>query len=83
MDRCTLVGVMARRRKGEAVTLYCTQCTWGSELSMAETEASRVVVCAHCGKPIYWHRCESCGLCYVGNEKPNCPACDDVTLDNL
>lgn len=50
---------------------------------MAETEASRVVVCAHCGKPIYWHRCESCGLCYVGNEKPNCPACDDVTLDNL
>jgi hypothetical protein len=63
------------RRKAESVTLYCTHCTWGSELPLAETEESQVITCSHCGKPIYWHRCETCGLCYAGTEIPRCPIC--------
>jgi hypothetical protein len=69
------------KKKGESTTLYCTHCTWGTELSMAETESSRIVPCAHCGKPIYWHCCETCGLCYVGAQTPHCPICNDPELE--
>jgi hypothetical protein len=71
------------RRKGEAVTLHCSHCTWGTELPLADTEASCVIQCAHCGSAIYWHRCEQCGLCYAGGEAPRCPICDDPSLDQL
>jgi hypothetical protein len=50
---------------------------------MADTEESRVVPCAHCGKPLYWHSCAGCGLKYVGSEQPKCPICDDSALDEL
>jgi primosomal protein N' len=72
-----------KRRKGEVVTLYCSSCSWSTELPLAETESSRVVSCTHCGKPIYWHACEQCGLKYVGNAMPECPICDDGSLDSL
>jgi hypothetical protein len=50
---------------------------------LADTEASCVIQCAHCGSAIYWHRCEQCGLCYAGGEAPRCPICDDPSLDQL
>jgi hypothetical protein len=76
-----------RRKKGESVTLYCTHCTWSTELSLAETEHSVVVTCSHCGASIYWHACASCGLKYAGEQAPRCPVCDadgsleDITFD--
>jgi len=72
-----------KRRKGEVITLYCSSCTWSTELPMADTERSCVVPCAHCGKPLYWHACEHCGLKYVGGAAPRCPLCDDSSLDGL
>ena len=71
------------RRKGELVTLHCARCHWGTELPLADTRSSTVVACAHCGEPIFWHRCELCGLCYVGNALPCCPSCEDPSLDDL
>lgn len=50
---------------------------------MEDTVHSTVLPCAHCGEPIYWHRCEHCGLCYVGSATPACPSCDDPALDDL
>ena len=50
---------------------------------MADTEASCVVPCVHCGKPLYWHACEQCGLKYVGAATPKCPICEDSSLDSL
>jgi hypothetical protein len=76
--------LQVKRRKGEVITLYCSGCSWSTELAMADTETSRVVPCAHCGKSLYWHVCEQCGLKYVGAaEKPACPICDDDSLDSL
>lgn len=72
-----------RRKKGEVVTLRCARCTWSSELPLAETEHSTVIACVHCGEPIYWHCCATCGLCYVGEAAPQCPSCDDPSLDEL
>lgn len=71
------------RKKGEVVTLYCEGCTWSSELPMAATEQSVTIPCAHCGKPLHWHRCAQCGLGYVGAAEPSCPICSDSTLDEV
>ena len=72
-----------KRKKGEAVTLHCERCNWGTELAMAATEVSTVVACAHCGGSLYWHRCEQCGMGYLGSAEPACPSCDDASLDEL
>jgi hypothetical protein len=76
---------MARvgKKKGEVATLYCESCSWSTELPLASTRDSVVVPCAHCGAPLYWHRCGSCGLCYAGGSEPRCPICDDDSLDDL
>jgi hypothetical protein len=71
------------KKKGEVVTLYCERCTWSSELPLAQTEHSVVVPCSHCAEPLYWHRCEGCGLCYAGGSKPKCSICDDDSLDDI
>jgi NAD-dependent SIR2 family protein deacetylase len=75
-----------RRRKGEVITLYCSQCTWSTELPMADTESSQVIPCSHCKALLYWHRCARCDLRYAGAAEPRCPICDDpgdgdLTLD--
>jgi hypothetical protein len=79
--RCQIAAV--KRKKGECVTLHCERCSWGTELPMAATTESTVVPCAHCGEPLHWHRCTSCGLCYLGSSTPACPSCDDASLDEL
>jgi hypothetical protein len=73
----------SHRRKGEAITLYCTQCTWSTDLAMTETDESREIPCAHCAAPLYWHCCLQCGLKYVGAQTPQCPICDGSGLDEL
>jgi hypothetical protein len=72
---------IAKRRKGESVTLHCERCNWGTELAMQDIEHSTVVPCAHCGASLYWHRCDGCGLCYLGGPEPRCACCDDPALD--
>lgn len=72
-----------KRKKGEAVKLHCSRCNWSTDVAMADTSSSQVFACAHCDAPIYWHACESCGLCYAGVEKPSCPVCDDTSLDDV
>ena len=72
-----------KRKKGECVTLHCGRCGWGTELPMEQTASSTVIPCAHCSEPLFWHRCEGCGLCYLGNRTPGCPSCDDPSLDEL
>ena len=71
------------KKKGEVVTLYCERCTWSTELPLSQTEHSVVVPCSHCETPLYWHRCESCGLCYAGGQVPKCTICDDDSLDDV
>jgi hypothetical protein len=72
-----------KRRKGEAVKLYCEHCAWSTEISMAATEHSHVFTCEHCDTPMYWHRCPTCGLGYAGAAEPSCPSCDDASLDDI
>jgi hypothetical protein len=50
---------------------------------MSATETSTVVPCAHCGESLYWHRCEGCGLCYLGEAIPRCPSCDELEADEI
>jgi len=71
------------KRKGEVVTLHCAHCRWSTELPMGDTQQSTVVPCAHCAKPLHWHRCEACGLCYLGEPTPRCPSCEEPSLDEL
>jgi len=71
------------KKKGEVVTLYCEGCSWSSELPMADTERSVTIPCAHCGAALHWHRCEGCGLGYVGGSEPTCPICSDSSLDDV
>jgi hypothetical protein len=72
------------RKKGEVVTLYCTHCTWSTELALAAMQDSQVIACVHCSSPIYWHVCPTCGLKFVGQEAPHCPICDgDASLEDV
>jgi len=50
---------------------------------MADTERSVTIPCAHCGAALHWHRCEGCGLGYVGGSEPTCPICSDSSLDDV
>ncbi len=72
-----------KKQKGESVTLHCARCRWSTELSMSATEQSTAIPCAHCREILYWHRCELCGLCYMGESVARCPSCDDPSLDEL
>ena len=65
------------------MSLQCARCGWSSELPLRDTDNSTVLACVHCAASIYWHRCPTCGLCYLGAETPACPSCDDSTLDEL
>lgn len=58
------------------VRLRCEVCGHSTETSMAATEGSLMVACGGCERSIYWHRCETCGLGYVGAAQPNCAVCD-------
>jgi DNA-directed RNA polymerase subunit RPC12/RpoP len=71
------------RLKGEVVSLQCARCGWSNELPLRVTEQSAVIPCTHCAASIYWHRCEHCGLCYLGEATPACPSCDDSELDPI
>jgi len=72
-----------RRKKGEAVKLYCARCTWSTDVAMADTATSTAVPCVHCAAMLYWHRCPTCSLCYAGAEAPSCPVCDDASLEDV
>lgn len=74
---------MTKKKKGENVTLLCARCRWSTELAMSATEQSTIVPCAHCGEPLYWHCCATCGLRYMGEADPRCPSCEDPSLDEL
>lgn len=73
---CEVNELPVKRRKGECITLHCAQCSWSTELPMADTDESQVVPCAHCKALLYWHCCASCGLKYVGSAEPCCALCD-------
>jgi primosomal protein N' len=75
--------LVVKKRKGEAITLYCSACSWSTDLPMAQAAESAVVPCAHCGQALYWHACARCGLRYAGTAEPTCPICDDASLDQL
>jgi hypothetical protein len=72
---------VAARKKGEVVSLQCARCGWSNEVPLRDTVDSTVVACVHCGASIYWHRCGTCGLCYLGEATPACPLCDAPPLD--
>jgi len=67
----------------EAARLRCERCGHSTVISMAATEASRIIECVQCGASIFWHQCENCGLGYVGDAQACCPVCDAEGLEDL